>query len=98
MGGILSRKVESCPAARPIRFPLQCRIIKQMRTRISCLLVLSAVVAAAHPMGNFSVNHYARIEPDAHGAHIRYVLDLAEIPTFELFQQWGASRDKALEQ
>ena len=40
-------------------------------------------------MGNFSVNHYARLEPDAHGVAIRYVMDLAEIPTFEMFQQWG---------
>lgn len=59
------------------------------------LLALCAAVAAAHPMGNFSVNHYARIEPGAHGATIRYVLDLAEIPTFELFQQWGPTHDNA---
>jgi ABC-type nickel/cobalt efflux system permease component RcnA len=45
-------------------------------------------------MGNFSVNHYARIEPGPHGARIRYVLDLAEIPTFEMFQQWGGSRGR----
>jgi ABC-type nickel/cobalt efflux system permease component RcnA len=69
-----------------------------MRRRLFGLLALGAAVAAAHPMGNFSVNHYARIEPAAHGAKIRYVLDLAEIPTFELFQQWGAARDKAMDQ
>ena len=52
-------------------------------------------------MGNFSVNHYARLEPGAHGVAIRYVMDLAEIPTFEMFQQWGPGADpqkKALEQ
>jgi nickel/cobalt transporter (NicO) family protein len=52
-------------------------------------------------MGNFSVNHYARLEPGAHGVAIRYVMDLAEIPTFEMFQQWGPAVDaqeKALEQ
>jgi len=40
-------------------------------------------------MGNFSVNRYARIDlnPQA-GSALTYVLDLAEIPTFELFQQW----------
>src|SRR5947208_3807761 len=42
----------------------------------------------AHPMGNFSVNHYSRIELGANGAEVAYVLDLAEIPTFELLQQW----------
>ena len=40
----------------------------------------------AHPMGNFSVNHYARLAADAHGVAIHYVMDLAEIPTFELFR------------
>ena len=55
-------------------------------------VALLAAVAAnlgAHPMGNFSVNHYARIEPSAQGVEILYVLDLAEIPTFELLQKWN---------
>jgi nickel/cobalt transporter (NicO) family protein len=69
-----------------------------MHRKSICVLALCAASAAAHPMGNFSVNHYARIEPGPHGARIRYVLDLAEIPTFELFQQWGPAHDKALEQ
>ena len=62
---------------------------------------LLANLAAAHPMGNFSVNHYARFTPSAHGLSLEYVLDLAEIPTFELLQQWGPGADmkkKALEQ
>jgi nickel/cobalt transporter (NicO) family protein len=50
--------------------------------------VLCASVLLAHPMGNFSVSHYSRIELGAHGARIRYVLDLAEIPTFQLLQGW----------
>ena len=44
-------------------------------------------------MGNFSVSHYARIEVGGGGAQIRYVLDLAEIPSFQLLQQWGLSAD-----
>ena len=40
-------------------------------------------------MGNFSVSHYSRIEVSDGGAKIHYVLDLAEIPTFELLQEWG---------
>ena len=44
-------------------------------------------------MGNFSVSHYARIEVAASGAEIRYVLDLAEIPSFQLLQQWGLNAD-----
>jgi ABC-type nickel/cobalt efflux system permease component RcnA len=54
------------------------------------LLVLAlSNLALAHPMGNFSVNHYAKLEFGATGAQLTYVLDLAEIPTFELMQQWG---------
>ncbi|HSU69619.1 MAG TPA: hypothetical protein VLJ39_22230, partial [Tepidisphaeraceae bacterium] len=63
------------------------------KIRIILLAAIGAVLATAHPMGNFSVNHYARMTPDAHGVSIEYVLDLAEIPTFELFQQWGPDAD-----
>ena len=44
-------------------------------------------------MGNFSVNHYARLEPGASGLTVTYVLDLAELPTTELIQSWGVERD-----
>jgi ABC-type nickel/cobalt efflux system permease component RcnA len=72
-------------------------MIKRLILLASCL----AGVAGTHPMGNFSVNHYARLEPGPHGVAIRYVMDLAEIPTFEMLQQWGPHADpqkKALEQ
>ena len=55
--------------------------------RLAMVLVIFAVVLRAHPMGNFSVNHYARIQPGVQGVEILYVLDLAEIPTFELMQK-----------
>lgn len=50
-----------------------------------------AASLGAHPMGNFSVSHYARIEVAPGGAQVQYVLDLAEIPSFELLQQWNMS-------
>jgi len=52
-------------------------------------------ILLAHPMGNLSVNHYARLEPGAKGVDVTYVLDLAEIPTFELTQSWNVPRDSA---
>jgi len=58
------------------------------------LLAAMAATLGAHPMGNFSVNHYARLAPGAQGVEILYVLDLAEIPTFELLQKWNLT-DKA---
>jgi len=43
--------------------------------------------AAAHPMGNFSVNHYSRITLEVDRIRVRYFIDLAEIPTFQELQQ-----------
>jgi len=37
--------------------------------------------AAAHPLGNFTVNQYSRIEVGTDTAQLFYVLDLAELPT-----------------
>src|ERR1700761_6718983 len=67
------------------------------RTRFALLAALCAGLLLAHPMGNFSVNHYARILPHEGGANISYVIDLAEIPTFELLQKWnlGATSPQA---
>jgi ABC-type nickel/cobalt efflux system permease component RcnA len=39
--------------------------------------------ADAHPLGNFTVNHYAGIELAGSRVYVRFVLDLAEIPTFQ---------------
>jgi nickel/cobalt transporter (NicO) family protein len=41
------------------------------------------VLAAAHPLGNFTVNRFSRIEAPGPRVYIRYVLDMAEIPTFQ---------------
>ncbi len=60
-----------------------------MKPHLILPLFLAAAALFAHPMGNFSVSHYSRIEAGAGGAKIHYVLDLAEIPTFELLQEWG---------
>jgi nickel/cobalt exporter len=40
-------------------------------------------VASAHPLGNFSVNHLAEISVSSDRVDVRYVLDQAEIPTFQ---------------
>jgi ABC-type nickel/cobalt efflux system permease component RcnA len=49
---------------------------------VALLLALNpATPAAAHPLGNFSVNQYSRIEIGTTEARLHYVLDLAELPT-----------------
>jgi nickel/cobalt exporter len=43
----------------------------------------SAAVASAHPLGNFTINRFSRIEVSGQRVYVAYVLDLAEIPTFQ---------------
>ena len=45
--------------------------------------LLAPSTAAAHPLGNFTVNRFAGIELSGERIYVRYVLDLAEIPTFQ---------------
>jgi ABC-type nickel/cobalt efflux system permease component RcnA len=53
------------------------------------LVLATPAVAAAHPMGNFSISHYAAIQVAPDGVRLRYLLDLAEIPTFQALQAAG---------
>jgi nickel/cobalt exporter len=48
-------------------------------------------LVVAHPMGNFSVNHYSKIILDTDRIRIRYFIDLAEIPTFQELQRANIS-------
>lgn len=45
-------------------------------------LLMSALPALAHPLGNFSLNHYNIFEFQAGGIASQHVLDFAEIPSF----------------
>src|ERR1700730_10603827 len=47
----------------------------------------------AHPMGNFSINHYAKITVQGDSLEIHYLIDAAEIPTFQEMQQSGFTAD-----
>src|SRR6202167_5704084 len=48
---------------------------------------LMAPSTFAHPMGNFSINHYSKITPGAHAIEVDYIIDMAEIPTFQQMQE-----------
>ena len=77
-----------------------------MRLSFSFLLALlvTCIVTqpvAAHPLGNFTINHLAKVRFDARGLTIRYVVDMAEIPTFQIMRERsidGASRYARLQQ
>ena len=52
-------------------------------TAITFLILAFADIAVAHPLGNFSINQYSRLEIGRSQIKLREVLDMAEIPTFQ---------------
>jgi nickel/cobalt exporter len=48
------------------------------------LSMLVAASAYAHPMGNFSIGQHATLTASRDGLALRYVLDFAEVPTYQL--------------
>jgi nickel/cobalt exporter len=57
-------------------------------------LLAIAAPAGAHPLGNFSINHLTVVRASSDRVDVRYVLDQAEIPTF---QERGLSPARVLE-
>jgi nickel/cobalt transporter (NicO) family protein len=45
--------------------------------------LVAPAAASAHPLGNFTINRFSRVEVSGPRVYVRYVLDLAEIPTFQ---------------
>ena len=76
-----------------------------MRAVVVLVLAVAAVVsfgpageASAHPLGNFTINRYARIELYRGEAVVHYVIDFAEIPTFQLKQSIDVDGNGTVEQ
>src|SRR6516162_7371227 len=65
------------------------RSVNRLPLTACCLLFLAPKPGLAHPMGNFSISHYAGIRIDRTFVELRYILDMAEIPTFLEMQQTG---------
>jgi ABC-type nickel/cobalt efflux system permease component RcnA len=56
---------------------------------------LAAGSVSAHPLGNFTINHLAKIEARGDRLRVHYVLDIAEIPSFQIMHAagpWNAAR------
>src|ERR1700732_857833 len=84
--------------------PTRCPVRNKLSSRASRPLTLGRVVRAlvavtiflacpaasfAHPMGNFSISHYAGIRIQDGYLELDYILDEAEIPTFQEMQRTG---------
>jgi nickel/cobalt transporter (NicO) family protein len=48
-----------------------------------CYLLVPVATASAHPLGNFTINRFARVEVAGDRLYVRYVVDMAEIPTLQ---------------
>jgi len=58
--------------------------VKRLALLLAVLGALVAPAAAvAHPLGNFTVNRFSAVELSGNQVYVEYVLDLAEIPTFQ---------------
>lgn len=52
-------------------------------------VLLSPWLGAAHPLGNFSISHYTEIRLLPAHIELHYLVDMAEIPTFQELQDTG---------
>lgn len=77
-------------------------ISNRRRAIVYCLmwsLFLSPAVAtsvSAHPLGNFTINHYARLEVGMTEVQLYLVYDFAEIPTFQEKQTLDQNGDETI--
>src|SRR5208283_782615 len=55
------------------------------------VLILGCATSFAHPMGNFSINHYSKVKIGHQSVEIRYLIDMAEIPTFQELRQFDVT-------
>src|SRR2546427_7576881 len=70
-------------------------ICKRLVLPVVCLAVFlfGSAVALAHPLGNFTINHLARIEVGSDRVKLHSVIDMAEIPTFQELQKIDTDGD-----
>jgi nickel/cobalt exporter len=75
--------------------------LKALAASTASLLAAGAALgsspAMAHPLGNFTTNQLAQVRIDERQTRVRYVLDQAEIPTFQQIQRFDASGNGTIE-
>jgi nickel/cobalt transporter (NicO) family protein len=92
------------PVARPGRPPAawpraaggirrRVRLLVGAALAAGALAVAVVAPAAAHPLGNFTVNSYSGLRVGADRLVVDYVLDMAEIPAFQSRQAIDGDRD-----
>lgn len=62
----------------------------------TAIIILSAAFSAlAHPLGNFSINQFSKLEVEKTRIQIKQVLDMAEIPVFQAKDEIDTDKDGA---
>jgi ABC-type nickel/cobalt efflux system permease component RcnA len=56
---------------------------------LALMLLAFAGNGSAHPLGNFSISQYSALRIGATEIELRYLVDMAEIPTFQEIQESG---------
>ncbi len=93
----LSRLIENrlLPTRIFLEYALQ---LEKVLLLASCLLMVASFFlpspTSAHPMGNFSISHYSRIKVEPGAIRLRYIIDMAEIPTFQEITEMDTDGDK----
>lgn len=60
------------------------------------LLLMLPAAALAHPLGNFTISRYSRLTLETEQIRLRYIVDMAEIPTFQSRAEIDADSDGIL--
>lgn len=79
-------------------FPLSFSTAGRRRRFLAALLILTALLSWpasiwAHPLGNFTINRYSRLEPGREQIDLIYVVDRAEIAAFQEKQRMDVDGD-----
>jgi nickel/cobalt exporter len=65
---------------------------------VATLLALLPVVAMAHPLGNFTINRFSRVTVFSDHIEVMYVMDAAEVPTYQAMPLIDTNRDDAVDE
>jgi nickel/cobalt transporter (NicO) family protein len=82
----------------PVHQLLPYRLARHGRLLLIVVLALVGSLAlpastSAHPLGNFSVNRYSRVEATSSAINLLYIVDMAEIPAFQERARMDLDRD-----
>src|SRR5262245_36826341 len=95
--------IPSTPRSRPRRYPgwdddrADLRHTRGPLIAVAVVgLLAAALPALSHPLGNFSIDHYSRFRVTPQELRLRYVIDMAEIPTFQELLDIDLNRDRQI--